>query len=163
VTHDKSRCADTNAKTGNPCRAWPLRGTDRCLAHTDQVSRGSTRFGGPQPGGGRPRKPRVVDVLREQVEDRAEEVLAPLWDGLTAERAIVVGSGESAELQAAPDMPTRLAAARELLDRAYGRPMQATEVSGPDGGPVQILDALSPDGRKAMRDVLARRAPARDR
>lgn len=31
----------------------------------------------------------------------------------------------------------RVAAARELLDRAYGRPTQAVEHSGEGGGPIQ--------------------------
>ena len=31
----------------------------------------------------------------------------------------------------------RVAAARELLDRAHGKPMQAHELSGTDGGPIQ--------------------------
>ena len=32
----------------------------------------------------------------------------------------------------------RVAAAVAILDRGWGRPLQATELSGPDGGPVQI-------------------------
>ena len=41
----------------------------------------------------------------------------------------------------------RIAAIRELLDRGYGRPRQAVEVSAPAGDPLQLLleeiDALS--------------------
>lgn len=42
-----------------------------------------------------------------------------------------------------PDAPRisvkyRLEAARELLDRGFGRPMQPTELSGPAGGPLPL-------------------------
>ena len=33
---------------------------------------------------------------------------------------------------------SRIAAANSLLDRLYGKPAQAVEVSGPDGGPVEL-------------------------
>jgi hypothetical protein len=36
----------------------------------------------------------------------------------------------------------RLAAARELLDRGYGKPTQAVEVSGHEGGPLLDWTAL---------------------
>lgn len=32
----------------------------------------------------------------------------------------------------------RLAAITELLNRAFGRPKQSTELSGPDGGPIEL-------------------------
>ena len=32
----------------------------------------------------------------------------------------------------------KIAAAKELLDRGYGKPTQALEHSGPDGGPVVV-------------------------
>jgi hypothetical protein len=33
----------------------------------------------------------------------------------------------------------RIAASRELLDRGYGKPLQGVEVSGPNGGPLQVV------------------------
>jgi hypothetical protein len=40
------------------------------------------------------------------------------------------------------DAKISMAAAKEILDRAYGKPAQAVEVSGKDGGPVfaQIVE-----------------------
>lgn len=35
-------------------------------------------------------------------------------------------------------------AAMALLDRGWGKPTQPTEVSGKDGGPIQIEDARTP-------------------
>ena len=53
----------------------------------------------------------------------------------------------------------RVAAAVALLDRGWGRPLQATEVSGPDGGPVQIED----NGAHAkLAAILARLSPEGD-
>lgn len=164
------RCAGTN-KAGQPCAAPPLRpgtvidGTTVAGAHCrthDPDLPASARIQGPQPGGGRPRKPRAVDILREHAEAHAADVLRVVTEGMAAERSVVVGSGDCAHIETVPDHPTRLAAVRELLDRAYGRPTQATEISGPDGGPVQVLDATSEAGRRALRDVLASRAHPSD-
>ena len=35
------------------------------------------------------------------------------------------------------DHAIRIAAVRELLDRAYGKPKQSTEISGVGGGPIE--------------------------
>jgi hypothetical protein len=99
--------------------------SDVCLAHADEKQRVSTGFG---VNGGRPRKLRAIDVLRERVEAEIDKWLKPLEDGLTAERAIVVGDGSHARLEFAPDMPVRLKAAQMALDRVYGRPAQQHDV-----------------------------------
>lgn len=41
-----------------------------------------------------------------------------------------------AKILAGRNKTLALAAARELLDRGWGRPMQAVEMSGPEGGPI---------------------------
>jgi hypothetical protein len=123
---DKRTCKGTNSQ-GKPCKAAPLTDSDYCLAHADEKTRVSTGFGAP--GNGRPRKPRAVDVLRERIEANIDRVLDPLWDALTADRAMVVGNGPTAHVELASDHPTRIAAARELLDRAYGRTRQSSEVT----------------------------------
>lgn len=48
-------------------------------------------------------------------------MLAPLFDALEASRWVVVGTGPTAHVEMVEDVPVRLAAVRELLDRAYGR------------------------------------------
>jgi hypothetical protein len=70
-----------------------------------------------------------VDVLKERIEAGIDEVLKPLWDALTAERAVVVGNGPTAYVESVKDHPTRIAAVRELLDRGYGRPKQVSEIT----------------------------------
>jgi hypothetical protein len=122
------RTCQSKTLKGEPCRAAALSGRDRCLAHSDEITRGKTGFGGVQRGAGRPRSPRAVDVLRERVEADVDRVLDPLFNALEATRSVVVGNGSTAHVQVVEDIPTRLAAARELLNRAYGRPRQVPEV-----------------------------------
>ena len=38
----------------------------------------------------------------------------------------------------------RLAAANSLLDRGYGKPGQPVEISGPEGGAVEVAATVSP-------------------
>lgn len=154
------RCTGTT-KRGNPCKAAPLRDRETCLAHADGPTRTSTGFGeGPRPG--RPRAPRVVDVIRERIEADAEPVIGALWNGLTAERAVVVGSGEYATVEYVPDHDIRIKAARELLDRGYGRPVQALEHAGAGGGPIEHasldLDPGDPEVQRLAHELLRRRA-----
>jgi LmbE family N-acetylglucosaminyl deacetylase len=98
------------------------------LAHAPADVRASRGFT-PEAGrlGGRPRNPRVVEVIKERIESDLEIVLSPLREALTA----TTPTGH-------PDHPVRLRAAAELLDRAYGRPRQATEISGADGSPLVV-------------------------
>jgi hypothetical protein len=69
-----------------------------------------------------------VEALRERVEADIDRVLAPLFEALTATRAVVVGNGPSAYVDAVDDFPTRIVAVRELLDRAYDKPRSAVNV-----------------------------------
>ncbi len=55
--------------------------------------------------------------------------------GLKAVRRLVA-------LMKSEDETISLKAATELLDRAYGRPVTPSEISGPGGGPVGLLEFL---------------------
>ncbi len=99
-----------------------------CIQH-DKDLPDSARIGGPQPGSGRPRKPRVVDVILASITERAGEIDAGLWEATKAERAVVVGNGPTAHMEMVPDWPTRIAAYRELMDRGHGKPKQSSEVT----------------------------------
>ena len=108
-------------KAGKPCKAPPLKDSTFCLAH-DEKAREKARFSGRQEKAGRKPKPRLIDVLRAEVEERMDEITAPFWEGLHSD-----------------DMDTRQKSAKELLDRAYGKPTQATEISGPQGDPIELV------------------------
>jgi hypothetical protein len=132
----KRHCHGTT-KRGTPCGAVPLKagtvidGTEVtgkwCRQH-DQDLPDSARIGGAQPGAGRPRNPRAVEVLREKIEADIEMWLCPLVDALTAERGVVVGDGPMAHVEFFADHPTRLRAVKDAFDRAFGKPAQTHEL-----------------------------------
>jgi len=128
------KCKATK-KGGASCGAWALKGREFCRAH-DPETPSAARFGTVEQAtaagkqGGRPRNPRPSEVLRDRIDDRIDEVLAPLFDGLTAERAVVVGTGPGARLEMVVDHPTRIAAAREVMDRVEGRPTAKAAIAG---------------------------------
>jgi hypothetical protein len=75
--------------------------------------------GGKRPGAGRPAKrTESIAVIARRYTETAISTLAE-----------IAMSGRS-EL-------ARVSAANALLDRAYGRPQQALELTGKDGGPVE--------------------------
>jgi hypothetical protein len=151
-----SGCTGTTKK-GAPCKARPLKNTTLCLAHSDEKTRESTGFG---IGGGRPPKPRAVDLLRERIEKDIDRYLAPIEEALEATSGVVVGNGRDAHVEVLPDYGTRLKAAAMALDRVYGRPRQAMEVTGADGGPVASSLVLDPKLAEEGLDLLARAARA---
>jgi hypothetical protein len=131
MSESPPRCG-AQTKRGTPCSRPRIRGHETCLAHAPADVRRSRGFT-PEAGrlGGRPRNPRVVEVIKDRIEAQVDTVLAPLVEALSA----TTPTGH-------PDHPVRLRAAAELLDRAYGRPRQATEVSGPEGAPLLTLADL---------------------
>jgi len=157
-----SRC-HAITKKGTACKAPPLEGEDHCISHAPKEKQASVGFGGAQPGSGRPSAPRAVDVLRERIERDIDRVLDPLWDALAADKGVVIslGGGETT-VEHVTDHAIRIAAARELLDRAYGKPKQAVDVTTGDeplsSSPLVVLD---PELREQARALLRRAAGAR--
>lgn len=162
----KRRCKG-KTKDGPPCRAWALQGSKpaRCLAHSDAETRDSVGFT-PEAGrrlGGRPRQPRVTEVMRERVEAEVESILRAYFDALDASRPMLVGKGKDRRVVEQVDHYFRLRAANALLDRVYGKPRQAHELSGPDGGPMRIAEdeLADPETREALHELVRRVAAAR--
>jgi hypothetical protein len=80
--------------------------------------------GGARPGAGR-RKGKLSAAKRhlsEIAKDHAEAAMQVLFD--------IATSGES---EAA-----RVSAANAILDRGYGKPHQAVQMTGPEGGPLKV-------------------------
>src|SRR5919109_201885 len=103
-------------RAGKPCQSPPRADTGLCNAHSPREAQESVGFGGSQPGAGRPRLPRPHELMRERVEQRVDEVLAPYFDALTG--AVVHGfyQGDFV-LTEHPDLAARISAAEKLLDR----------------------------------------------
>ena len=153
----KKRKCKAKTKAGKPCSRPPVIGETHCLAHMSRKEREARGFGGPQPDSGRPKKPRVTDVMRKKIEAEIDKVLKPYFEAL--EGAVVHAVYEGRVIPSEhPDLAARIAAAEKLLDRVYGKPGQALELTGKDGSPIEI-DALAftdPKVRKAA-DEFARR------
>jgi len=160
----KRRCKGTN-KAGGPCGVVPQKGKDWCRAHDPDLS-GKDRFGSPEQAAtanpaGRPRTPKVIELLSQRAEAEADRIVGTLLEQLGAERAVVVGNGPLAYVDSVPDAPARLRAVAEILDRVAGKPRQTTELSGPDGAPIRTEDSgaidpskLNRQQRAALREIL---------
>lgn len=174
--NDTPRCSGTTKK-GKPCGARPLNGTDRCLAHSDEETRESVGFGGAQPGAGRPRVPTPVEIARRLADENELAIQRPYWralgydvrlgpdgpylvelvddDGNRVGGVKLHGTSKEGTVRVSDheDLGAQIAAAEKILDRAYGRPKQATEISGPGGGPVQteatVVEVAPPEDRRA--------------
>lgn len=86
--------------------------------------------GGKRPGAGRP-KGAKDKATREQGGTLAELARSHTVDALRA----LVSIAKSGESEAA-----RVSAATAILDRGYGRPTQAHEHTGKNGGPIEYRD-----------------------
>ena len=139
------------------------------------------RFGGPQPGSGRPRVPRSTDLQRELVELHAVAVVRPYFRALGLDvagdgtvtplehGAIVVGRGKDGGVHASTveDLAAQIAAAEALLNRVYGKPRQQLEHTGPDGGPIELdaadsgldLRKLSDEQLDQLQELVDRATP----
>lgn len=157
------KCTGTK-KAGGPCGAPALKGTERCAAHP--LDPDSPRFGSPAQAreagkkGGRPALPKPTDVARRLIEENVTAILRPHFlalglelhaDGTTTRLeggATMYGESKDGVVVASnyEDLGAQIAAAEKLLDRVYGRPKQATEISGPEGGPVEIVPVKRQSG-----------------
>lgn len=163
-------CKNTVVKgkrKGEVCGRVCYADSDRCWGHQSKEVKASKGFGMGQKGSGRPRKPRAIETLKARIEADIDSYLAPIAEALEATQAVVkrFGDGDGGfheEVQFVVDHNTRLKAAGMALDRVYGRPRQAMEITGEDGGPIQTYDLskLSTDQVLALRDAMKAAAVA---
>ncbi len=128
----KRRCTATT-KTGKRCKAWALHGHLVCMSHADKAVQAKAGFGGSEnaaKGGAAKRVPKLSELLRQRVEEQADEILDRLFGMLDAQRAVVVGTGPKARIEVVDDPELILRAIREIFDRAEGRPKSVSEFSG---------------------------------
>ena len=152
----RRRCKGTTVK-GKPCQAAALKGQDYCSAH-DPVSPG---FGTPEQAksaallGGRPKLVRPSEIAQRLIEDNALAIQRPYWRALGYEvkqredgdfyLEEIAGGGAKihatwegeVSVSTHDDLGAQAKAASELQDRAYGKARQISELSGPNGGPIE--------------------------
>jgi hypothetical protein len=149
IPADKRLCGK-ELRTGGPCQQAKYvverRYEDKptryflaptCFAHLPDDLRAKLELKNLQPKTpGRPPRPRVIDVMKEQIEQEIAEYMAPYRESLLAMKQVVVGNGAHARMVEVPDHRTRLQATEALLDRVYGKPKQTTDqnvqISTPD-------------------------------
>lgn len=95
--------------------------------------------GGKRPGAGRPKGSRDTATIEQRgtIEELARSH-AP------AAMATLVTIAETGDSEAA-----RVSAANAILDRGYGKPSQAHELSGKDGGPLVLEIVKFGDDKEA--------------
>ena len=133
ISPSPPRCTATT-KAGEPCSAAPMTGRETCMAHADLETRKAVGFVAEAGAAGRPPKPKRFEVWREKVEADFEKWTKPYVDAL-----------EATKDDGSADHVIRMKASDAVLDRAYGKPTQRTELSGPDGGAVPLwLQVVAP-------------------
>lgn len=152
----------TNA--GNPCptkcQVVEIRGKyyklDTCVMHASPAIRAELGIhGGFRPGAGRKKKVHPLDALRQRFEAEAERYFEPFEQALSAMKAVVVGNGASAHIEMVEDVALRLAAVEKLMDRIYGRPKQISEITGADGGALEVSVPNDEERKQALAAILA--------
>lgn len=160
----KRTCTATTVR-GKPCQAAPLKGTDRCGAHP--LSPASPRFGSPEQAsqagqlGGRPRRPREIELVQEVADEYRDEMRLVLIEGLQAQRGIVVGDGESARVEFVADHSQRLRTFQEIQDRLHGKPRTTLDATLDQRNLTVNVDVADSETRGLIADFLRRR-PALD-
>lgn len=158
----KRQCNGTNTR-GEPCGAAPLVSKDHCAAHPpDRESPGFTGFGSSAHAravgklGGRPANPKPSEVARRLIEANELVLQKPYWrilgydvrlgpDGpylveMRGGGAKVFGESKDGVVKRSryDDLGAMMNAAEKLQDRVYGKPKVTTEISGPEGQPIQV-------------------------
>jgi hypothetical protein len=161
--HGKTRkgtaCDASPLKAGTVIEGVAVKGK-HCRAHDPDLpdsarfgSRAQAKAAGDQ--GGRPKLPSPTDVARRLIEANELVLQKPYWLALGydvrlgkegPELVEVPGGGVKVHGEAKDgtivvsehlDLGAMQEAAERLWNRVYGKPKQATEISGPGGGPIE--------------------------
>lgn len=91
------------------------------------------------PGGMTKEQAKTLAAIKALAAEKSQDAV------LALHQIAVAGEDERARVQAAV----------AILDRAFGKPRQELEVSGPEGGPVEIERKVPPVQSDQLADVLA--------
>lgn len=154
----KRRCKG-KTRAGERCKAPPPKGAGYCRAHDpslpDEARFGSRaqaaeagRIGGPAT-----RQPRPIELLRARIEAAIDKWIDPYEQAVEGAMVTATHEGE-VHVSEVRDLGARIKAAEAAFDRAYGKPRQTTEVTGGDGGPIEI-GGDGPETTRLVHDFLA--------
>jgi hypothetical protein len=157
-------------RKGEVCNRPTYEDTDACWGHQSKEAKAEKGFGGAQQNSGRPKLKDPFDVAREAVRQHAELLIAPHFKALGFDIRIETTDdgpilhldkseggaaklyGESKDGVIVPsdleDIGAQIAAAEKILDRLFGKPRQALELSGNDNGPIEVVSVDRPEAEK---------------
>ncbi len=158
----KASCSGTT-KAGKPCKAPPIlqaddEGNRWCNTHhpsppdgVQSPMKGEAHLAASRAGGAATRRPRVIDLLRERLESEyVEPAIQAIAAALEAQRPVVTTDKDGNQsVRMVIDHPTRIRAAGEAFDRAYGKAKQVTELTGADGGPLELSHPVDAENKSA--------------
>jgi hypothetical protein len=136
---------------------------DYCSAHSNLPD--GIRFGSPEQASKagaspKPHRPRPREIFDAVAEQYAPHIIARYLETMSATKPFTTGSGDDVFTEQGPDYAIRLRAAVDFLDRWMGKATDKLEMSGPEGGPIEIdtSDIQDPEARKLAHELLKRRA-----
>lgn len=157
-------------RRGEVCGRATYEKTDACWGHQPKNVKESKGFGGPQENSGPKKLEDPFDVAREAVRQHAELLIRPHFktlgydihieqtdDGPILKLEQLEGGGakvygESKDGEIIPsnieDLAAQIVAAEKIIDRLWGRPRQAVEMTGADGGPVEMIAVSRPEAEQ---------------
>lgn len=162
TTRKGTPCKANALKGTDRCGAHPHDDAPSVAARSHPFgSRAQAREAGKASGEAR-RAVKPMEVMRRLVEDNAVEILTPHFktlglelyrddDGAVRARPMVTQEGvpagarviarekDATYLTNIEDLGAKMDAAERMLDRVFGKPKQQTELTGAQGGPVEIV------------------------
>jgi hypothetical protein len=131
-TKKGERCARPVGENGVQC--W------RHAPETAELARTASKAGAEK------RNRTVTELLREKVDADPELLLGPLVRALTATKSYE----QNGKTVVIADNATQLKAFEIAHDRLYGRPMQTTEITSKDGGPLLALLKIAAEEQRGL-------------
>lgn len=161
------RCTSVK-KNGGPCQAPAKRGTSFCVNHAwmgetypgvaivaadatlgdkQAITRTQTKI-----------RKTVIDEMLAIAEKDPKRIFKPLFDALEATKTVYNPLLQADVQTTSPDWDVRLKAVDMLMDRLYGKAKARTEVTGAEGGPVNIAAVVLQLAQKATEHEVAEKA-----
>jgi hypothetical protein len=131
---------DGLTKAGDPCKRSVGENGRQCWRHAPATRTDALEA---SRAGAEKRDEELLIELRRQVLKDPEPVVRPILEALAATKNYLTNG----ELVTVPDHATRIKAFETVADRLLGKPIQSTEITGADGGPLLALLRVAAESR----------------